>query len=75
MVFSKVEPARYACVNARHLMPTPPSLPALVKPPSHAQHWVSQISYLPDLKLLSIGTHTFLGVSENGGWLQCKPDD
>ncbi|CAM9301679.1 unnamed protein product [Ectocarpus sp. 4 AP-2014] len=26
-----------------------------------ARHWVSQISYLPDLRLLSIGTHNFFG--------------
>ncbi|CAM9994730.1 unnamed protein product [Scytosiphon promiscuus] len=36
---------------------------AIMAATSHifAKHWVSQISYLPDLKLLSIGTHTFFG--------------
>eukprot|EP00752_Nemacystus_decipiens_P001972 g1896.t2 len=36
---------------------------AIMAAASHtfARHWVSQISYLPDLRLLSIGTHTFLG--------------
>lgn len=74
-IFCKHYPSRCACrQRLQYLVPTPPSLPAFVKPPAHSQHWVSQISYLPDLRLLSIGTHTFFGVSENtsgGSFLAC----
>lgn len=45
--------------------PPPPSHDPLLSSTTRscAQHWVSQISYLPDLRLLSIGTHTYFGVS------------
>lgn len=49
-----------------HLVLTLPPTAARQITCVRAQHWVSQISYLPDLRLLSIGTHTFFGVSENG---------
>lgn len=32
--------------------------------PIARQHWISKVSYFPAYRLLSIGTHTFFGVSD-----------